>query len=201
MGKVKSLVCGIDEVGRGALAGPLVGAGVSVSDKVLRLIIQKIGFIGDSKSLTKSRRIILFHHIQKFKIPYQLAYISVNAINQNGIVWANKKLFQLLIHAFPADFYVIDGSLSVPDAKLNVFSCVRGDKYIVSVMFASIVAKVTRDMIMSDLHERYPQYGWERNAGYGTREHIESLYTHGPTIYHRRVYVETVLSRRITLPL
>ena len=117
-------------------------------------------------------------------------------INTHGIGWANRAVFERLIAAVEADRYIVDGNLKLDlsrEKRAVVRSLVRADQSEQAVSAASIVAKVSRDRLMSELHQKHPIYGWDHNAGYCTREHLRALVQHGLTAHHRRQFVETAL--------
>ncbi len=183
------IICGLDECGRGPLAGPIVAAGV---------ILQKpIKNLNDSKKLSPKIRQKLYRKIIKNSI-FGIEIISVGQINSRGIGWANKKIFINLIKKIPADKYIVDGNLKIR----NAVSLVKADSKIPEVMAASIVAKVTRDKLMRQLHRELKMYGWHSNKGYGTKYHVAALRAHGPTKYHRKLFVRTALNNSLLhLPL
>lgn len=189
-------ICGMDEVGRGALAGPLVGAAIILNSQL------SIADLDDSKKLSKKQREKLHKVIFESGAVIEIEIISVRQINSRGIGWANKEIFKRLIRKVQADKYIIDGPTSLlgkPGATLGVNKDIRciikADETRKCVMAASIVAKVTRDKIMAGLAKQYPNYAWDVNAGYGTKLHINALREHGEVKHHRSVYVTTALSR------
>ena len=173
----------MDEVGRGALAGPLVGAATIFNSQF------SIYKLKDSKKLTPEKRNKLYKRIIKSGAIIAVEEISAKQINTRGMGWANKEIFRRLKNKIPADKYIADGNLKIRGIK----SVIKADTKIPEVMAASIMAKVFRDRIMEHLHEQYPQYGWQSNKGYGTKYHIAALREHGTTKYHRRVWVATAL--------
>lgn len=175
------ILCGLDECGRGPLAGPIVAAGV---------VLQKpIRGLNDSKKLTPALRLKLYRKIIKTSV-FQIEMISVSEINKRGIGWANKTIFKRLSKKIPADKYIADGNLKLGK---KIISLVKADTKVPEVMAASIVAKVTRDKLMRDLHDQFPYYGWQSNMGYGTKFHIIALQEHGRSDHHRKVFVDTAL--------
>ena len=182
-------ICGLDEVGRGALAGPLVAAATILN------IQYPISNLNDSKKLSKKQRERLFQEIIDSGAEVAVEIISARQINNRGIGWANKEIFKRLIKRVNADRYIIDGNLriNVKNQKSKIKSVVGADRTRKCVMAASIIAKVTRDELMRKLHEEHSNYGWDENVGYGTKKHIEAIRVHGEVRYHRSVFVTTAL--------
>lgn len=177
------IVCGMDEVGRGSLAGPLVAAAVIFN------IQCSIFNLNDSKQLTPEKRTRIYKRIVKSGAVIAVEEISARQINTRGMGWANKEIFRRLRKRIPADKYIADGNLKIA----GITSVVKADTKIAEVMAASIIAKAWRDKLMIRLHDEHPIYGWKSNKGYGTKYHIAALCEHGVTKYHRRKFVETAL--------
>ncbi len=190
-------ICGLDEAGRGPLAGPLVAAAVVLpADFDFTARFPKIPF-RDSKKMSLLQREKAYNLITEHCIACKIIEISVPEINANGIGWANRTIFELLINQTAADYYIVDGNLKLnPPVQLwgRTESRVRADESVQAVSAASILAKVTRDRIMHELDANYPVYGWAHNRGYGTREHIQAIREHGRTPHHRDQFVDTALS-------
>lgn len=182
-------ICGLDEVGRGSLAGPLVACAVIMPN--LKFEIRNLK---DSKKLSHKQRERIHKELLEMKVEYWLEKISVRQINSRGIGWANIEIFKRLIKSIKADEYIVDGSLKIKIRKKLVKCVVRADNKYKCVMAASIIAKVTRDKIMESLHDKYPQFGWNKNMGYGTGEHISAIKKFGVVKYHRDVFVQTSLN-------
>jgi ribonuclease HII len=195
---LRRLICGMDEAGRGPLAGPLVAAAIVAPE----------GYefdARDSKKVTEKRREVW---AEEFKataheqgLEYRIEIIDVHLINIYGIGWANKEIFRRLVMDLNADEYIIDGNHKVAplvedvEKRARTQSVVRADETNSLVSAASILAKTTRDQLMRELHETYPQYGWLKNKGYGTRQHISALKTFGGTPHHRNQFVNTVQAK------
>ena len=182
-------ICGLDEVGRGALAGPLVGAATILNSQI------PIHNLNDSKRLNRKQRERLFQEIVNSGAEIAVEIISARQINNRGMGWANKEIFKRLIKRVNADRYIIDGNLQVKVKGLSkrIKSVIKADQTRKCVMAASIVAKVTRDEHMRKLHNEHVMYGWEKNAGYGTKVHIEAIKEYGVVKYHRDVFINTAL--------
>jgi ribonuclease HII len=188
----RKTICGLDEAGRGPLAGPIVAAAVVIPDG---LEIEAV----DSKRLSESRREAWAEDFKASApergILYAIYEISAWDINREGIGWANREVFRQLILKVDAGEYLVDGNHKIPDLgkkEKRTQSIIRADEFIPVVSAASILAKTHRDRIMRDLHERYPQYHWNKNKGYGTAQHISAIKTFGGTPYHRGQFVDTV---------
>lgn len=178
-----ALVCGVDEVGRGPLAGPVVAAAVILDRENIP------EGLNDSKKLTRKRRQTLSGLIWAEAVAVSIGEASVEEIDALNILSASLLAMRRAVTGLqpqPASA-LVDGNqnprLSVPCQTL-----VKGDQRSLSVAAASIVAKVYRDDLMANLSHRYPAYGWDRNAGYGVRQHMEALSLVGVSPYHRRSF-------------
>jgi ribonuclease HII len=195
---VNEQVCGLDEAGRGPLAGPLVAAAVVFAPGfVFADTFPGLKF-GDSKKMSARQREAAVKFIHEFALVVAVEVIPVEDINTQGIGWANRAVFERLILAVEAQRYIVDGNLKLSNLgrkARRVRSVVRADQSEQAVSAASIIAKVTRDGIMRDLHEHFPIYGWDHNAGYCTPEHLAALRSYGACQHHRRQFVATALSR------
>jgi ribonuclease HII len=166
--------------------------------------LEKLGplapFLRDSKTTPRQRREEVAALVQTHATALAIAIAPVAAINQRGVGWANRDIFRALIAQIDADEYIVDGNLkppAPPDRAWRVRCLVKADAQASAVSAASIVAKVYRDHVMATLaagHPPYAAYGWERNSGYGTSEHLAALRAHGPTSHHRDLFVKTALS-------
>jgi len=181
------VVCGVDEAGRGPWAGPVVAA-AAVLDET-RLPGELADAIDDSKKLSALKRQALFAGFGD-AVQIGIGQASVDEIDEVNILQATMLAMSRAVRALPVtpDFALIDGN-RIPDLGGMAADCVvKGDARSLSIAAASIAAKVTRDQIMSDLAERFPGYGWERNAGYGTAQHQEALARLGVTPAHRKSF-------------
>ena len=189
--------CGLDEVGRGALAGPLVAAAVVLPEDAAAQLGPLARFLRDSKTVPVARRVELAQRLRILALTVALVEIPVEVIDARGIGWANREAFHRLIAQLDADEYVVDGKVRppAPAERIGRVRCmVKADAHVPAVSAASLIAKVHRDALMTLLHEQYPAFGWNENAGYGTPLHLAALRAHGPSPLHRRVFVATALS-------
>lgn len=180
----RSRVCGIDEAGRGPLAGPVVAAAV-----VLPMGYELPG-LNDSKKLTAKKRDALYELLMAdTRVLKCVAHATVQEIDELNILRATHLAMARAAQGIsPAvDFCLIDG-LAVPHFPLPSQNMVKGDARCLSIAAASVLAKVTRDRYMLQLAEQFPQYGFDRHAGYGTQAHLQAIRTHGITIHHRRSF-------------
>jgi len=180
------LIAGIDEVGRGPLAGPLVAAAVILP---LKPDISWLPLVRDSKQLTPERRESLFPLINEAAIGIGIGILPPDAIDSHGMAMAIRKAMCSAVEHLPCppNFLLID-HVRLPELDLPQKSIIRGDSLSLSIACASIVAKVTRDRIMVALDEVYPGYGFARHKGYATREHLSQLRRLGVCPIHRRCF-------------
>jgi ribonuclease HII len=175
-------ICGVDEVGRGSLAGPVIAAAVVLPGDCPPALLAQIR---DSKKMSATARERLYEPLTQ-NCRYAIADASVAEIDTLNILWASMLAMQRAIAALdtPIDTALIDGN-RVPKLTCAATPIVKGDDKSLSIAAASIIAKVHRDRLMQRLAKEFSRYGWERNAGYGTREHLEALTQHGITPWHR----------------
>ena len=177
-------ICGIDEAGRGPLAGPVVAAAVILPPGY------ELPGLNDSKKLTARRREQLFTALMEDNAVHKcIAQASVQEIDELNILRATHLAMQraALGLSVAPDFCLIDG-LAVPGFPLPSLNLVKGDARSLSIAAASILAKVSRDRYMTELDTLYPQYGFARHAGYGTKAHLEAIQQYGVTEHHRRSF-------------
>ncbi len=179
-----TLLCGVDEAGRGPLAGPVCAAAVILPEHL------QIPGLTDSKKLTDKKRRELFPIIQEQAIAYGIGLASEQEIDEINILQATflamrRALDQLSVRP---EIALIDGNRET-DFGLPVKTVVKGDSLSANIAAASILAKVTRDNLMVELAEKYPEYGFEIHKGYGTKAHYEALRTYGPCPIHRRSFL------------
>lgn len=179
-------VCGIDEVGRGPLAGPVVAAAVVLARDTRHAKLWQV--INDSKKLTATRRADLYARIHDAG-QVSIALCSVEDIDSINILQASLKAMQKAYAGLPqpAACALIDGN-KAPKMPCHTQTIVKGDARSLSIAAASIVAKHYRDELMKKLDAEFPAYGWARNAGYGTAAHLKALEIHGITPHHRRSF-------------
>lgn len=179
-----AVVCGIDEAGRGPLAGPVVTAAVVLPKGY------ELAGLTDSKQLTAKKREKLFESIMADeRVQKSIASATAAEIDELNILRATHLAMARAAQglSLPADFALIDG-LPVPNFPLPSKNIVKGDSRSLSIAAASILAKVTRDRLMAELDAQYPAYGFAKHAGYGTAAHLAALRAHGPCPEHRRSF-------------
>lgn len=175
-------IVGVDEVARGAGAGPVVATAVVFpADQVENFI----GKVKDSKKLTEKRREVLYDELVKV-CDYGIGSVSNVKIDQYNIYKATKMaMVEAISYLRNKDFVLIDGNMFLEDMALPQKSIVKGDNVSITIATASIIAKVVRDTIMKRLSNKYPVYGWGNNKGYLTKQHCEAIKEYGTTPYHR----------------
>ena len=176
------MIAGVDEVGRGALAGPVVAAAV-----ILDPDAPLPEGLDDSKKLTAAERVRIAEELKETALCYGVGLISPQEIDSTNILIATRRaMCNALGELNPcADFLLID-ALQLREVELPQRAIIRGDSISASIAAASVIAKTYRDALMRDYHDIYPQYGFASHVGYGTRAHLEALRTHGACRIHRR---------------
>ncbi len=176
-------MAGVDEAGRGPLAGPVVVAAVILDPD------RPLAGLDDSKKLSADRRETLALLIRKEALAWAIAEVSPDVIDRINILQATLLGMQQAVEelAWPPALALVDGNRT-PDLACEARSIIGGDGLEPAISAASIIAKVARDRIMQDLHRRYPQYGFDRHKGYPTPEHLRLLAQHGPCAEHRRSF-------------
>jgi len=176
-------IAGVDEVGRGALAGPVVAAAVILPTNI---DVPWLGLVRDSKQLSPARREFLYPHIQAAAVAVGIGSVPPEVVDARGIVKATRLAMQQAIEqlAPPPETLLID-YMYLPEVKLPQKGLIAGDCRCFSIACASIIAKVTRDRLMVELDKTYPGYRLSQNKGYGTREHYIYLHRLGPSAIHR----------------
>ncbi len=181
-------VCGVDEAGRGPLAGPVCAAAVILPENTV------IEGVNDSKKLTEKKRELLFDVIKASALSYSIAYASVAEIEELNILNATMLAMKRAVESLEIkpDFAMIDGN-RVPQLSIDSEPIVKGDAKSMSIACASILAKVSRDRLLYDYAKQYPQYGFDKHKGYGTKLHIEMIKEYGPCPYHRMSFLTKIL--------
>ncbi|RMG95587.1 MAG: ribonuclease HII [Chloroflexi bacterium] len=180
------LIAGLDEAGRGALAGPVVAAAV-----ILPLTrpdqLALLNKVNDSKQLTARTREKLYQLIVAQAVAWGVGIVAAEVIDRIGILPATREAMRTAVSQLaPApDYLLIDGRIRLRNLPTPQQAVIRGDSLSLSIAAASIIAKVTRDQIMTELDKNYPQYGFARHKGYGTAHHLATLAQHGPSPVHR----------------
>ena len=179
------IICGVDEAGRGPLMGPVCAAAVILPPHI------EIEGVNDSKKLTEKKREALFSVITEKAVAYSVAYASVEEIDELNILNAAMLAMKRAIEGLKvkADFALIDGNCS-RNIPVPCKTVVGGDAKSPSIAAASILAKVSRDRLCYELDKQYPQYGFAKHKGYGTKEHMEALKKYGPCPCHRRTFLK-----------
>lgn len=181
-------VCGVDEAGRGPLAGPVCAAAVILPENAI------IEGVNDSKKLSEKKREQLFEVIKSRAVAYSVAWASVEEIESFNILNAAMLAMKRAIEALnvKADFALIDGN-KTPELDIPAFPVVKGDSLSMSIACASILAKVSRDRLMYEYNEKYPEYSFDKHKGYGTKLHREKLLELGPCEIHRPSFLKKIL--------
>ncbi len=179
------LVCGIDEAGRGPLAGPVV-AGAVILPRACEIL-----FLNDSKKLSEKRREALFEEIREKASAFAVGVVGADRIDEINILQATYEAMRLAISELGAEPEVLlNDAVTIPGITLSQVPIVKGDAKSVSIAAASIMAKVTRDHMMEEYDKLFPEYGFAKHKGYGTAAHINALKEFGPCPIHRRSFIK-----------
>ena len=183
------LVCGVDEAGRGPLAGPVCAAAVILPEDAV------IEGLNDSKKLSEKKREALYDVIKEKAIAFCVAYGTLEEIETLNILQATFLAMNRAIDglAVKPDFALIDGNRVPKDIKIPCETVVKGDGKSMSVAAASVLAKVTRDRLMLEYDKKYPEYDFKKHKGYGTKEHTELIKKYGPCEIHRMSFLKNIL--------
>ena len=178
-------VCGVDEAGRGPLAGPVCAAAVILPEGVI------IDGVNDSKKLSEKKRESLFVVIREQALSYSIAYATVDEIEEINILNATMLAMRRAIDGLDikADYAMIDGN-KIPPIDIDAECIVKGDAKSMSIACASILAKVSRDRLLYKYAEEYPMYGFDKHKGYGTKAHREAILKYGPCPYHLKSFLK-----------
>ena len=184
-----NLIAGIDEAGRGPLAGPVVAAAVIFDNEII------IEGVNDSKKLTEKKREELFEIIKEQSLSYAVGIVDEKLIDEINILKAALKAMKEAAEKLnpKPDIILIDGNKTF-NSLIPAKAIVKGDSKSFAIAAASILAKVTRDRIMKGAAESHPEYLWHKNKGYGTKQHIEAIRKFGFTDYHRKSFLSKILT-------
>jgi ribonuclease HII len=188
---VSGLTAGVDEAGRGPLAGPVVAAAVILDD------LNPIRGLNDSKKLTAKRREALFDEIRARSLCFAIAEATVQEIDQLNILQATLLAMRRAVEALrlPPKLVLVDGN-RLPTLSMRAEAIVKGDAWVPAISAASILAKVHRDRLCAEMHLCYPVYGFDQHKGYGTAQHLAALQAHGPADCHRMTFAPVARSVR-----
>lgn len=184
-----SLICGVDEAGRGPLAGPVCAAAVILPEDAV------IEGLNDSKKLSEKKREMLYDVIKEKALAFSVAYGTLEEIEELNILQATFIAMNRAIDGLEIkpDFALIDGNRVPKDIKIPCETVVKGDGKSMSVAAASVLAKVTRDRLMLEYDKKYPEYNFKKHKGYGTKEHTELIKKYGPCEIHRISFLKNIL--------
>ncbi len=183
------LLCGIDEAGRGPLAGPVV-AGAVILPRDCEIL-----YLNDSKKLTEKRREALFDEIQKKADAFAVGVVGPERIDEINILQATyEAMRQAISRLAMVPDVLLNDAVTIPEVTISQFPIIKGDGKSVSIAAASIMAKVTRDHMMEEYERLFPEYGFARHKGYGTAAHIAALKEFGPCPIHRRSFIKNFVN-------
>lgn len=183
-----SYICGIDEVGRGPLAGPVVAAAVILPKEC------DILYINDSKQLSEEKREALYDEIMEKAVGVGIGVVSHERIDEINILQATYEAMRQAVAKLPVQpDLLLNDAVTIPELTMKQVPIIKGDAKSISIAAASIVAKVTRDRMMVELSRFYPEYGFDGNKGYGSAMHIEALKQIGPCKIHRRSFIKNFI--------
>ncbi len=183
-------VCGVDEAGRGPLAGPVCAAAVILPENTI------IEGVNDSKKLSEKKREALFDVIKEQALSYSIAFASVEEIEKMNILNATMLAMKRAVEGLDvkADYAMIDGN-RLPNLDIDSEFIIKGDAKSMSIACASILAKVSRDRLLYKYAEEFPEYSFDKHKGYGTKVHVEALKKYGPCKYHRLSFLTKILNK------
>lgn len=188
-----ALVAGVDEAGRGPLAGPVVCAAVILPDEALQLL-----GLNDSKKLSVQERDRLSTIIKEVAISYSVHIQSAERIDEINIYAATRESMEKAVNTLATRPDTVLADAMKLQVGCRAESIIKGDAQSLAIAAASILAKTTRDQLMNQIHEEFPMYNFKKNVGYGTEEHVEALHLHGPCAHHRKTFepVKSILEGR-----
>lgn len=180
------LIGGVDEAGRGPLAGPVVAACV-VIDANFKINQPDLEMVADSKKLTAKKREYLFHIIKEKALAIEIGVVNNETIDKINILQASFLAMRRAISklTLAPDYIILDGGFKIPKLKTPQKAIIKGDATVWTIAAASIIAKVSRDWMMTEIDKQYPEYQFAKHKGYGTKIHLEMLKKHGPCPLHR----------------
>ncbi|MBQ7536439.1 MAG: ribonuclease HII [Stomatobaculum sp.] len=179
-----SPLCGIDEAGRGPLAGPVAAAAVILPENC------RILYLNDSKKLSPARRDALFDEIKEKAVSFAVAVVPAERIDEINILQATYEAMRKAVGELsPEPGALLNDAVTIPDLPFRQIPIVKGDAKSLSIAAASVLAKVTRDRMMEEFDRLYPEYGFAKHKGYGTAQHIAALKKYGPCPIHRRTFI------------
>ena len=184
------LICGVDVAGRGPLAGPVV-AGAVILPRGLELL-----YVNDSKKLSESMREKLYQEINEKAVSVGVGIVGVEKIDEINILQATYEAMRLAVaHLDPQPDLLLNDAVTIPKIPYKQVPIIKGDAKSISIAAASIVAKVTRDRMMREYDEIFPEYGFGQNKGYGSASHMEAILKFGPCLLHRRSFLKSILTQ------
>ena len=181
------VICGIDEAGRGPLAGPVAaGAVILPAD-------HDILYLNDSKKLSAKKRDMLFDQIREEAVSWAVGLVEPARIDEINILQATYEAMRIAIGKLTArPDVLVNDAVTIPGVLIPQVPVIKGDAKCISIAAASILAKVTRDRIMEEMDAKYPEYGFAKHKGYGTKEHMDAIREHGPCPIHRRTFITKI---------
>ena len=183
-----SLICGVDEAGRGPLAGP-VTAGAVILPKDCMIL-----YLNDSKKLSEKRREELFWEIREKAVSYSVGIVGPERIDEINILQATYEAMRQAVSGLGAvPDLLLNDAVTIPELAIPQVPIIKGDAKSVSIAAASILAKVTRDHLMEEYDRQFPQYGFAKHKGYGTAAHVAAIREFGPCPIHRRSFLKNIL--------
>ena len=181
-------ICGVDEVGRGPLCGPVV-AGAVILPKNCDIL-----YINDSKKLSEKMRDVLYDEISKKAVAWSVGVVSPARIDEINILQATYEAMRIAIENLKVTPDILfNDAVTIPVVDITQVPIIKGDAKSQSIAAASIMAKVTRDRMMAEYDKMYPEYGFAKNKGYGTKEHMNALRELGPTPIHRKTFIKNIV--------
>jgi len=185
-----NLICGIDEVGRGCLAGPVYASAVILPKNFTSEIIK------DSKKLSEKKRLLAFDEIKQNALYWSFGFVTPKEIDEINIQKATHLAMHKAVNSLGIipEHLLVDGNTFENYKQIPHTCVIKGDNKFLPIAAASIVAKVIRDKYMSEIHDNYPHYKWDSNKGYGSKYHIDSILSNGATPHHRNTFLRKILS-------